>query len=292
MLEGTESLWTQWGGHPDALIGLIALQTAYLLGVGPLRQRYNLADDVDPRKVATFTLGVLVIFVAVLSPIHVVAEKYLFSVHMTQHVLITLVAPPFLIMGTPDWLVRPLLRPNWIFRVMRMLTNPIVAFVAFNLIFSIWHLPSLYHVSLTNHGVHLVEHLLMVGTGMLMWWPLTSPMPELPRISAPVAMLYLFGLSLAQLIVFGALVFSSVPLYEFYVNAPRISPLSPLADQQIGAIIMKVGGGMLFLGLLVVIFFRWYGVEERQSLAESEERRRQYRSYYRDRGPGLEDVPT
>ncbi|HBD84145.1 MAG TPA: hypothetical protein DC056_09075, partial [Dehalococcoidia bacterium] len=70
---GTESLWLQWGGHPDALIGLIALESAYLMGVGPLRQRYGLADDVDPRKIATFTLGVLVIFVAVLSPIHVVA---------------------------------------------------------------------------------------------------------------------------------------------------------------------------------------------------------------------------
>ncbi|MDP6453234.1 MAG: cytochrome c oxidase assembly protein, partial [SAR202 cluster bacterium] len=186
MLEGTESLWLQWGGHPDALIGLIALEVAYLLGVGPLRQKYDLADDVDPRKVATFTLGVLVIFVAVLSPIHVVAEKYLFSVHMTQHILITLVAPPFLIMGTPDWLLRPLLRTNMAFRTMRMLTNPIGAFLAFNIIFSIWHLPSLYEVSVTNHAVHVVEHVLMLCTGALMWWPLTSPMPELPRVSPPI----------------------------------------------------------------------------------------------------------
>lgn len=292
MVDGTGSLWTQWGGHPDALIGLIVLQTAYLLGVGPLRQRYNLADDVDPRKVATFTLGVLVIFVAVLSPIHVVAEKYLFSVHMTQHVLITLVAPPFLIMGTPDWLIRPLVRPNWAFRGLRLLTNPIGAFVAFNLVFSIWHLPRLYDASVTNHGVHVVEHLMMAGTGILMWWPLTSPMPELPRVSAPVAMLYLFGLSIAQLIVFGALVFSSEAIYQFYVNAPRISALSPLADQQIGAVIMKLGGGLLFLGLLVVIFFRWYGEEERRRQAESEERRRLYQTYYTEKGPELEDIPT
>jgi putative membrane protein len=262
------------------------------LGVGPLRQRYNLADDVDPRKIATFTLGVLVIFVAVLSPIHVMAEEYLFSIHMTQHVLITLVAPPFLIMGTPDWLLRPLLRPNWAFWVMRRLTNPIGAFLAFNLVFSIWHLPSLYEISVINHGVHFVEHALMLGTGILMWWPLTSPMPELPKVSPPIAMLYLFGLSLAQLIVFGALVFSAEPLYDFYVNAPRISALSPLADQQIGAIIMKIGGGFLFLGLLVVIFFKWYGTEERKRLAEAEERRNQYQSHYQDQGSELEDIPT
>ena len=291
MLEGTESLWLQWGGHPDALVALIALEAVYLLGVGPLRQRYNLADEVDPRKVATFTLGVLVIFVAVLSPVHVIAEKYLFSIHMTQHVLITLIAPPFLILGTTDWLLRPLLRPNWAFRGVKMLTSPVSAFLVFNLVFSIWHLPSLYNVSVTNHGVHFLEHLLMVGTGVLMWWPLTSTMPELPKMSPPIAMLYLFGLSLGQIILFGALVFSTEPLYEFYVNAPRILPITPLTDQQIGAIVMKIGGGMLFLALLVVVFFRWYGEEERKRIADSEERRRQYQSYYQDKGPGSEDMP-
>jgi len=289
---GTESLWLQWGGHPDALIGLIVLESAYLMGVGPLRQRYGLADDVDPRKIATFTLGVLVIFVAVLSPIHAVAEKYLFSVHMTQHVLITLIAPPFLIIGTPDWLIRPLLRPNWAFRGLKILTNPIGAFLVFNLVFSIWHLPSLYHMSVTNHGVHFFEHLLMIGTGVLVWWPLTSTMPELPKMSPPVAMLYLFGLSLGQIILFGALVFATEPLYEFYVNAPRISMLTPLADQQIGAVIMKIGGGVLFLGLLIVIFFRWFGEEEQKRIADSEKRRSQYESYYQDKGPELEDIPT
>ena len=289
---GTESLWLQWGGHPDALIGLIALESAYLMGVGPLRQRYGLADDVDPRKIATFTLGVLVIFVAVLSPIHVVAEKYLFSVHMTQHVLITLIAPPFLIIGTPDWLIRPLLRPNWAFRGLKILTNPVGAFLVFNLVFSIWHLPSVYHVSVTHHGVHFVELLLMVGTGVLVWWPLTSTLPELPKMSPPVAMLYLFGLSLGQIILFGALVFATEPLYEFYVNAPRISVLTPLTDQQIGAVIMKIGGGVLFLGLLIVIFFRWFGEEEQKRIADSEKRRSQYESYYQDKGPELEDIPT
>ena len=289
---GTESLWLQWGGHPDALIGLIVLESAYLMGVGPLRQRYGLADDVDPRKIATFTLGVLVIFVAVLSPIHAVAEKYLFSVHMTQHVLITLIAPPFLIIGTPDWLIRPLIRPNWAFRGLKILTNPIGAFLVFNLVFSIWHLPSLYHMSVTNHGVHFFEHLLMIGTGVLVWWPLTSTMPELPKMSPPVAMLYLFGLSLGQIILFGALVFATEPLYEFYVNAPRISMLTPLADQQIGAVIMKIGGGVLFLGLLIVIFFRWFGEEEQKRIADSEKRRSQYESYYQDKGPELEDIPT
>ena len=291
-MEGTGSLWTHWGGHPDAVILIVALQAAYLLAVGPLRERLNLADYVDPRHVATFTTGVLVMFVAVLSPIHVVSEKYLFSVHMTQHVLITLVAPPLLILGTPDWLVRPLLRPNWAYRLARTVTHPIPAFFAFNLIFAMWHVPGLYNASVTNHAVHFGEHLVMVVSAVLMWWPLASNMPELPRISYPMRMIYLFGLSVAQIIVFGTLVFAREPLYEFYVNAPRISAISPLVDQQIGAIIMKVGGGILFLALLIVTFYRWYGEEERKRLAEAEERRRSYDFDYRDPGPELEDSPT
>ena len=107
-----ESIWTHWHAHPEALIGLALLQGGYMVGVGPLRERYNLADGVEPRRIATFTAGVLVIYVALLSPIHVLSDNFLFSVHMTQHVLLSLVAPPLLLLGTPDWLLRPLLRPN------------------------------------------------------------------------------------------------------------------------------------------------------------------------------------
>ena len=92
----TGSLWMAWQADLESVVLLIAIQTAYLLGVGPLRQRNNWAEDVDPKQIATFTLGVLVIFIALASPIHVVSENYLFSVHMLQHVLLTLVAPPLL----------------------------------------------------------------------------------------------------------------------------------------------------------------------------------------------------
>ena len=266
------TIWTHWHAHPDALIGLAALQGAYLLGVGPLRERYGLADEIEPRQIATFTVGVLVIFVSLVSPLHVLSDQYLFSAHMLQHVMLTLIAPPLLIIGTPDWLLRPLLRPNLVFRMARLFTHPILAFATFNIIFSLWHMPSLYNLSVTNHGVHIGEHLLFIATAVLMWWPLTSRMPELPRINYPLQMAYLFLLSVAQIIVFAAIVFASEPLYEWYVNAPRMWNLPPLADQQIGGIIMKIGGAILFLTLFVIIFFRWFNEEEEKRKAEEAER--------------------
>ena len=267
------SVWTHWHGHPDVLIGLAIFQGAYLLGVGPLRERFGLAESSDPRQVATFTAGVLVILIALVSPIHVLSDNYLFSAHMLQHVLLTLVAPPLLILGTPDWLIRPLLRPDLVFRLARVATHPVVAFASFSLIFSMWHIPSLYTTSVTNHGVHIVEHLVFMSAAVLLWWPIFSTMPELPRLSYPIQMAYLFLLSIAQLILFAPITFSKEPLYQFYASAPRIWDISPLTDQQVGGIIMKMGGGAIFLALIVVAFFRWYRMEEGRRKTEESERR-------------------
>ena len=271
-------IWIHWHAHPDVLIGLAVLEGAYLLGVGPLREKHRLADDIDSRQVATFTAGVLVIFVSLLSPIHELSDKYLFSAHMLQHVLLTLIAPPLLVLGTPDWLIRPLLRPDLSFRIARLVTHPIVAFAVFNFIFSLWHVPSLYNTSVTNHGVHIVEHLMFMAAAVIMWWPIASRMPELPRLSYPLQMMYLFLLSIAQIIVFAVITFAPEPLYDWYVDAPRVWNISPLADQQIGAIIMKIGGGILFGVLIVIAFFKWFNMEEgkaRADAADQEARDRQ-----------------
>ena len=284
------SLWTQWHSHPDALIGLALLEGAYLLGVGPLRERYNLADSVDPRQVATFTAGVLTIFVALLSPIHDLSNTYLFSAHMVQHVLLTLVAPPLLILGLPDWLIRPLLRPNWAFRLMRYGTHPVVAFATFNVIFSLWHIPALYESSVANHGVHVLEHILFMAAAVLMWWPLASNMPELPRLSYPQQIAYLFLLSIAQLIIFAPITFSREPLYQHYAEAPRIWSISAVVDQQVGAIIMKIGGGAIFIVLIIVAFFRWFNREANAGMPEPSSQYEEY-SYPRE-GPELEENPT
>ena len=274
--EAVGSVWTHWHAHPDVLLGLAAIQAAYLMGVGPIRERLGLADSVDSRQVATFTAGVMVIFVALLSPIHELSDGFLFSAHMVQHVLLTLVAPPLLILGAPEWLIRPMLRPNWAFRLSRLATHPAFAFAAFTIIFSVWHIPSLYNVSVTNHGVHIGEHLLFMGSAVLMWWPVVSLMPELPRLSAPLQILYLFLLSIAQIVVFAPITFSKEPLYQWYVDAPRIWNLSPLADQQIGGIIMKMGGGAIFLVVIIVAFTRWYNQEEQKTRAEAAEREKEY----------------
>jgi putative membrane protein len=166
---------------------------------------------------------------------------------MVQHLLLTLVAPPLILLGIPNWMLSPLVRPRLIYYLAAWLTQPIVAFVAFNAAFAASHLPALYDLTLENHGAHIAEHLIFMATAVLMWWPVLSPMPELPRIAYPLQILYIFLQTLPGSAVGALITLSETPLYQGYANAPRIIDISPLMDQQIGGALMWVGGSAYFL---------------------------------------------
>tara|TARA_B100000586_G_scaffold84932_1_gene60203 strand:- start:565 stop:1380 length:816 start_codon:yes stop_codon:yes gene_type:complete len=258
MGELPSSIWLHWHGHPDAVIGLIILQSAYLIAIGPVRKKYGLSPKPSPKQTVLFTTGVLIIFLSLLSPLHIMSDDYLFSAHMVQHVLLTLVSPPLLILGTPGWLISPLVRKSVALKIAKVIVHPVSAVVVFNLVFSIWHLPVLYELSVSYHSVHVGEHLLFMMAAVVMWWPICSVVPELPRLSYPLQLIYLFVMSLAQIVVFGIITFAPEPIYEHYVEAPRLWNITPLMDQQIGGIIMKVGSGFLFLTLIIIVFFKWF----------------------------------
>ena len=123
--------------HLSVIVGLIALYGAYLLLVGPLRRRFHTADQiwaepVEPREVLFFSGGILALLVADASPIHELSEQYLFSAHMVQHMLMTMVAPPLLLLGTPAWMLRPALKYSAVIQVARQVTRPLPAIVIFN----------------------------------------------------------------------------------------------------------------------------------------------------------------
>ena len=267
--------WTAWHGHPSVVAGLVVLTGAYLLAVGPLRQRFGWASQAPAGQASVFLCGVLVIFIALLSPLHELGDRYLFSAHMVQHLLLTLVAPPLLIVGTPAWMLRPLVTVPRVFRVARIATLPVVAFVMFNAVFVLWHIPALYDLALRERGVHILEHLMFLVAAVMMWWPVLGRLPELPRPSYLVQMLYLFVHPTVPAVLGAIITFSDGVLYEWYAAAPRIWDLSAHTDQQIGGIIMWIPGGLAYLMTLVVVFLVWAGQEG--SAAEGPYDRRAYR---------------
>jgi len=249
---------TDW--QPEAIAIALWIEVAYLLLVGPVRKRFRLGAPASAREVLWFSLAMVALILAEGSPIHVISERYLFGVHMLQHVLLTYVMPPLMILGLPRWVYRPLL--GRFLPVAKFLTHPLVAIVAFNASYTLWHLPELYEAALYNHNVHLLEHFVMVSTAFLMWWPLMSKVPELPRLHDAAQLLYVFFMSVAQIGVFGVVTFSSDVFYKFYAEAPRVWDISPMVDQQLAGIVMKLGGMFIFVYLLARAFFRWAASEE------------------------------
>ena len=248
---------------PSVVAGLLGLQAAYLLCTGPYRDRFRGATPVPLGQQVLFAQGVVVLFVALASPLGELGDRYLFTVHMVQHLLITLAAAPLLLAGTPGWLLEDLLRKLRLLRVARWALHPLMAFGVFNLVFGLAHLPAVFELALSSQPLHAAEHLLFLGSALVLWMPILSPLPgRLPRYPYIAQLLYLFAQTVPAALV-GALVSgASQPLYPTYALAPRVVDLTPLVDQQLGGLIMWVGGGVYFLVATGVVFFVWASREE------------------------------
>lgn len=239
--------------HWSTVIGLVALQALWLL-----RAHAHRAEVRPTALQATcFTAGLIVMFLSLNGPIHDISDYYLFSGHMVQHLVLTIVVPPLLLIGTPGWMLRPALRVPAVATIARAITGPRAAFTIFNVVLAGWHLPPLYNAAMYYHEVHIVQHLMFLVGAVLMWWPMLSPLPELPRLSYPGQMLYSFVMTLPMTVVSIYIVYADHVLYPAYASAPRLWGLSPLEDQRLGGLIMWIPGGLFFYLLTSIIFFRW-----------------------------------
>jgi putative membrane protein len=247
---------------PSVIVGLLALQALYVLCVHRWRDRFRHAAPVRAWRQVAFSGGVLILFVALASPLDLWADRYLFTAHMLQHLLITLVAAPLLLAGTPGWLLRELLGALRLMPVARAARHPFVAFFTFNLVFGLAHVPAFYELALANEPLHALEHLVFLATAVIMWMPVLSPLAEVPPYPPLGQLLYLF-LQTVPASLLGALLSSKGSvLYATYALAPRITSLSPAEDQQLGALLMWVGSGLYFLLATGVVFFIWASREE------------------------------
>lgn len=262
----------RWQLDPILIGTLIALATVYGIAVGPLRERIAPGVRFPIREAWLFASALLITFLAEGSPLHDLAEVYLFSAHMAQHLILSYIVAPLLIAGTPTWIWRRLLLARGVRPVFRVLTQPVAAFLVFSLAFSLWHVPAVYEGALRNSFVHHVEHVVFIGTAILVWWPVMSSVPEMPRLGYGLRILYIAALPLGQFIVSAFLALSSTPFYETYSRAPRITALTPQGDQQLGGVIMKVGSFIAFAIPLAYTFFRWYA-RERSSTSPSPKKR-------------------
>jgi putative membrane protein len=251
--------------HPEVWLTVAVAATAYWYALTRLGPRVVGPGQrvATRRNVWCFAAGLLTLYVASTWPIHAWAEEYLYSVHMVEHMLITLVAPPLLLLGVPGWLTRWILRPKWAAGTVRVLARPLVAGFIFNAVIAIGHAPFYVNFTLYHHFWHFWAHLLLFSVSMLMWFPVVNTLPEFPRMNRPIKMLYLFLQSVIPNVPVAFLAFASGVVYTYYSHVPRPFSISVVSDQQLAGAIMKVGGTFLLWGVILVVFFRWSAEQER-----------------------------
>jgi cytochrome c oxidase assembly factor CtaG len=248
-----------WTWEPSVLLGMAVWTAAYMTLMGPLRGRRRLGSAPSAVRQAAFHFGTLVATFALISPLDTLGDEYLFSAHMVQHLLLIYVAAPCWLFGIPAWLPDRLL-PKWAKWLARGVTRPIAAFTILAGVILTWHTPVLYGLAQEYEGVHIAEHLMYMGAGLIGWWPLAGPdgSNALPRPSAPVRMLYVLGMVLPCTLLGALLTFAQSPLYRFYLEAPHPFGLNALEDQRLGGLLMWVPTHMLLLLCLTIIGANWF----------------------------------
>ena len=254
--------------HWSTVLGTAVFGALYVWGVTAARRRWNLGPPAGRLRIAAFATGLLLLLVSLNGPIHDLSDDYLFTAHMLQHLVLTMAFPPLIIFSMPGWLLGALVRPRWVQRAGRLLARPIIAGVIFTVVLSAWHLVPVYDLMMQNHDVHIVAHLLFIIAAFIMWWPVMSPVKEVPALPHGLGMLYLFLVSVPMQIPAALITMADTPLYRWYVQAPRTFGLTPLEDQRIGGLLMWIPGNLWIFGAIAVLFFLWNREQEREDVGE------------------------
>ncbi len=268
------SPWT-WHPHPDVFLLLGGAVLAYFVALRRLGPRHAPAGGPPASRwqVTSFLAGVLILWVGAASPVHDIAEQYLFSMHMVQHTLFSLVAPALLLLGTPRWLAELVVRPRAVAAVVGMLGRSIPSLVLFNVVIVVLHWAPVVDLALRSEPAHFALHLLLFSSALLVWMPVASPLARPGRITPPAQMLHLFVNSIVPTVPASFFTFSEGVIYERYGAAPRIWGMTAIADQQMAGLIMKLGGAAILWGAITIIFFRWQVAEEEAERIAARERR-------------------
>jgi putative membrane protein len=252
--------------HPEVwlLVGTIVALGVYSVRViGPLAVAPGQSVVTRSQKLF-FAAGVGLLWLAADWPMHDIAEKYLYSVHMVQHLLISFMVPPLLLLAMPEWLARLIvLDDSRSARVLRILTRPVVAGLVFNAVQVFTHWGAAVDLSIDNGAFHYGVHLLVFASALLMWFPVLGPLKEL-QMSEPGKMLYLFLMSIVPTVPAAWLTFAENPVYPAYDHDQRLWGISVITDQQAAGAIMKVLGGT-YLWLHIAIRFFRYSAREREA---------------------------
>jgi cytochrome c oxidase assembly factor CtaG len=261
-----------WSGDPLPWIGIVLAVALYLVAVRTV-DRAHPATRVPRWRIVAWLAGVATIGLALVSAVDVYSGS-LFSVHMVQHLLLAMVAPPLLALGAPMTLAlravsvnvrRTILLPVLHSSLVKAISWPPVGWTLFAVVMWATHFSPLFNAALENHALHVVEHLLYLLAGVLFWWPVIGADPLRWRLSPIGRMAYLAAQMPINTTVGLAIYFASVVLYPHYAFLGRTWGPDPFTDQQVAGIVMWGLGDVILLGALVLAAEAWLRSDEKRS---------------------------
>jgi cytochrome c oxidase assembly factor CtaG/ferredoxin len=257
-MEGiSDAVFSSWDFNPWLLLPVLVTGVVYVRG---WRRLYKRAPHrFGFTQLTSFYAGLITILVALMSPLDAFAG-WLLTVHMIQHLLLMMVAPPLLLYGAPylpllfglrrDLLrdgLQPFLASPTLRKVGRFIVHPVFSCSAFVLTNTAWHVPVMYELALHSTTWHQVEHVCFLATALLFWWPIIQPYPWVARTQRWLMVPYLFLADIQNTALSAFLIFCERALYPTYAAVPRITSLNALEDQAAAGAIMWVAGSVFFL---------------------------------------------
>ena len=242
--------------HPEVWLLVAGVVGAFIYAIKVVGPKVAPEGQVISKfQLRMFILMIALLWLASDWPMHDIAEEYLYSMHMVQHMILSYMVPPLALLATPEWLFRILIGNGKTYRVVRAMTLPVVGVVVYNLTLLLTHTPALVNRSADGGPIHYSLHVLVVFTSLMFWTPVCGPIREW-RMSDGAKMIYLFGTSLIPTIPAGWLTFAEGAVYDHYDHGVRVWGVTMLSDQQAAGGIMKLGGSIFMWIIIIGIFFR------------------------------------
>lgn len=273
----TKAIWLSWDVRIEVIAVLGAAGTLYTLGWRHLRRRRGGQTPATGRRLTAYLAGLLLVAVALMSPIDVLGGQ-LFYMHMIQHLLLVMFAPPLLLLANPFpfilWglpsparaKVAGLFNRKSAFRAtLRSLTPRGPVWMLFIAVFIGWHDPNAYNAALRHEWVHDLEHITFFGTAMLYWWHVIGAGPRLHgKFSQTARIAYLLITVPVNMLAGVTIAFSNTPIYTYYTTVPHSGSLNVMEDQMLGGLIMWIPGSMMYILAALILFIAVVRQEERR----------------------------
>jgi len=271
-----DPIWI-WRAHPEVwllILGAIGLRIYAGRVIGPKVVAPG-TRAFTTRQTAAFVGGIVLLWLSSDWPLHDIAEQRLYSAHMLQHLILTMMVPPLFWLATPEWLARLIVpRDGKGWQVLSRLAKPLVAYLLFNLPNLLSHWQGIVSLAVRNGPAHFTIHLVLVVTAFIMWIPVVGPWKEL-RLTLPGQMVYLFAMSIFPTLPAAWLANSDSVIYTVYDHDPRLWGISALDDQVAAGLIMKLAEVAYLWVIITTKFFIWAGRNleaDRQGVIEVDER--------------------